>query len=144
MSDAAVTVTVKNGKSHDDTWAVFKGTIHNVKGDLAEYYGLEVDDDQTLHEVALMAMACAQGSTTIARELGGKVIPMDERRAKQDDPPWQESEAEATEDYSDLIAELEAAASVDDLKRLWATNKDAFSDADVKAAYSKRGKALKK
>ena len=42
-----------------------------------------------------------------------------------------------------LIGQLQAAESVEDLKKLWAANQAAFGDKDVKAAYSIRGKALK-
>lgn len=140
MSEAPLTVTIKNGGKHEETWAVFKGTIYNIRQDLVEYYGLTVDEDQTLFEVAHMAQEVAQNFTGFGKALGARVITKSESVTEQ--APTVAEPAENP--HADLIARLLAAESAEALKTLWAKNKAAFDDAEVKAAYSKRGKELKK
>ena len=59
-------------------------------------------------------------------------------------PPLVAPAAPAPEEkpHAGLISQIEKAATGDELKRLWAANKDAFNDKDVVAAYQTRGQAL--
>lgn len=169
MSELETTVTIKYGKEFDKTWAVFKGGNEQVRSRIVDYFGLTDDGSQTLHEVVVEATKVAQGAirpapvkTTVKRDkapettdeavenvkdqLGGEVI-------KDSADPWAgveqggtksepEPEQPAGEDYSDLIEQLRNAADVKVLKKLYVTNKDAFTDEEVVAAYKARGKAL--
>ena len=157
----AMTVTIKYGKGYDETWAVFRGNVWQIRADLIAYFGIDVDyaSGLTLHELVVAATHVAHGTGAVAAVLGG--TPISATEALTGEPTgkaaWAEAEKETALPYggspttdaapanpnADLIGLLEGAATTGDLKALWATHQAAFSDKDVKATYSKRGKALK-
>ena len=154
-----MTVTIKYGKGYDESWAVFRGNIWQIRADLIAYFGVNVDyaSGLTLHELVVAATHVAHGTGSVAAVLGG--TPISATEALTGEPTgkaaWAEAEKETALPYGgspgpdvkfefyELIGLLEGAATTGDLKALWATHQAAFSDKDVKAAYSKQGKALK-
>jgi hypothetical protein len=156
-------VTIKYGKGYDESWAVFRGTIWEIRANLVAYFGINVDyaSGLTLNELVVAATHVAHGTGNVAAILGGTPTPISVTESLTGEPtgdaawakigeqpadgklPYGGSQAEPVDPNVELIQQLEAAASVDDLKKLWAEHQAAFSDKAVKAAYSKRGKALK-
>lgn len=148
MSDAAeLTVTFKYGKGYEETWAVFKGKAQDLRQQILDYFGMDSSEfsDLTLHDVVLEATRIAHADRTVMTSLGGKVATKSERAQERAQEPASQakSEPEGPTPEQALIARLEAAETVDGLKRLWAENKALFSDDGVKAAYKKRGSELK-
>lgn len=159
MSDeelvTSVTIKYPEAKRYAGApWAVFRGSGSQIKFQIKEYFGFEQDyvDSISLHELVLAAQSLVQGSSNAAALLGA--VPTGDSGAKSESTGsvWdqvdgeaggQQRTAQAENPHAGLIRLLEAAETVDDLKRLWATNKDAFKDEAVQEAYSTRGKALK-
>jgi len=162
----AMSVTIKYGKGYDETWAVFHGNVWQIRADLIAYFGIDVNyaGGLTAHELTVAATHVAHGTGNVAAVLGATPISVTESltgeptsKGAWDEVAAREAEKDATLPYgggygdvdvqanpnADLIGLLEGAATTGDLKALWATHQAAFSDKDVKAAYSKRGKALK-
>lgn len=154
----AMTVTIKYGKGYEESWAVFRGDVWQIRADLITYFGINVDyaNGVTLNELVIAATHVAHGTGNVAAVLGATPISVTESltgaptgNAAWDqfdgkgEKPAVEAVREAAEGSQALISQLQQAASVADLKKLWAEHQAAFSDASVKAAYSVRGKALK-
>ena len=150
-----VTVTIKSGKGYDDSWEVFKGSAEECKASMVDYYGLDLEatKDMTTHEVRLLAEECAQGSRSIASALGGKVTSertqayLDDN-AKVDDTA-DAKKAKAKSDEPDAkalaLADINAAATKDDMMRVWVNHQDAInSDTDLLEAFKARGRKLSK
>jgi hypothetical protein len=156
-------VTIKYGKGYDESWAVFRGTIWEIRANLVAYFGISVDyaSSLTLNELVVAATHVAHGTGNVAAILGGTPAPISvteslcgeptgeaalaqvEADAKAGKLPYGGSQAEPVDPNVELVQQLQAALTVDDLKKLWTVHQAAFSDKAVKAAYSKRGKALK-
>lgn len=158
----AMSVTIKAGKGYEETWQVFHGNIWQIRADLIAYFGINVDyaSGLTLHELVVAATHVAHGTGNVAAILGGTPISVTESLTgeptgkdawdkvvgdseRDTAPPYGGSPTPDADPNLALIGQLEAAESVEGLKKLWVENQAAFSDKDVKAAYSKRGKALK-
>jgi hypothetical protein len=157
----AMTVTIKYGKGYDESWAVFRGNVWQIRADLVAYFGINVEyaSGLTLHELVVAATHVAHGTGNVAAVLGGTPISATEALTGEPtgDAAWAEAEKDGKAPYggspaadvtpvdpnAELIGQLQTATSVDGLKKLWVDNQAAFSDKDVKAAYSKQGKALK-
>jgi len=157
----AISVTVKYGKGYDESWAVFRGNVWQIRADLIAYFGINVEyaSGLTLHELVVAATHVAHGTGNVAAVLGGTPISVTE--ALTGEPTgvaaWAEVEKDGKAPYggspaadvtpvdpnAELIGQLQTATSTEGLKKLWAANQAAFGDKDVKAAYSKQGKALK-
>lgn len=159
MSDLETSVTIKypEAKRYEGApWVVFKGGIDQIRHQMIAYFGW----DQTAvaglsaHELTLMANDAARAAGKIQADLGGTVIA---ESAKPQGPTgssvWDKLDGEAGGEQrvekpaenpnAGLIQLLNEAQTIEDLKRLWATNKAAFEDPAVQEAYSSRGKALK-
>lgn len=145
-----VTVTIKSGKGYDDSWFVFRGKAASVKEQLIEFFSLDRASVESLspYEVAVNARSVAQGLAAVAVTLGGTVTHSE--ATKPSTPATGASTAtddgwgEDTTSPTDLIlVKIEAAASVDELKALWADNQSVFADAEVMAIWKAKGKALK-
>lgn len=155
MSDVeaatGITVTIKYGKGYEESWSVFRGDEVRVRKDIMSYFGLteEVTAGLTLHEVVIQATQIAHGNTVLSNVLGATPV---SQQSQESGPKgaaaWQAAGGGAAESeepvhpHAVLIERLKAAGTVEDLKQLWARNQEAFSDEDVAAAYSARGKAL--
>lgn len=164
MSDIETSVTIKypEAKRYEGApWAVFKGSTSMIRDQIVGYFGFDQQHvaGMTLHELVLMANDAVRSAGKIQADLGGTVIPQSQpqQQQQQSSPEggsvWDKLDGEAGGEQrvekpaekpnEGLIALLSEAATVDDLKRLWATNKAAFEDPAVQEAYSTRGKALK-
>ncbi|MFJ8583572.1 hypothetical protein ACIRD2_02790 [Streptomyces sp. NPDC093595] len=149
MSDTqrSVTVTIKSGPERDDWAAAFKGAAYEVYDDVATFFGFERESVTTLslHELVSEASKTAQGVATVVRDLGATVVPSAQPAAPGEDPWAAAQTAPAREQGSaaSLLEQINACATTDDLKRLWARNQDAFADQAVMDAWKARGRALK-
>lgn len=163
MSDMETSVTIKypEVKRYEGApWAVFKGGVDQIKHQMVAYFGWDVNalGSASLHELTLMANDAVKAGGAVQGILGGKVVVEGDKpaQAAQEGPTgpsvWDQVDGEAGGEQrvsqqpenpnAGLIGLLNEAATVDDLKRLWATNREAFAAEDVQAAYSARGKAL--
>jgi len=153
------TVTIKYGKSYDDTWAVFRGRPEEIRSDILSYFGMDPETQRglSLSSIVINATNVAHGKGLIATALGATVIEettTDEPAAKPASDPWAAAasttpvhtvadQAPAKEDPNTwILGEIEKQASVQELKKLWADNQSFFSDASVMAAWKAKGKSL--
>lgn len=144
-SNSDVTVTIKYGKGYEESWAVFRGSAERVRESLLSYFGFEASEG-TLHEVVLEATRLAHSTAAVAASMGGRVITGGESK-----PAWKaakDAKAEGTpaappaDPHEDIKAEIENAADVDTLKRIWAEHQEAFKDDALMAVWKAKGKAL--
>lgn len=154
-----MSVTIKYGKGHDDTWAGFTGSPEDIREYVISYFGLDRASvaGLTTDEVVLNATQLAHSTRNVAAALGAVAIPSSESAASAPaqatsssggGDPWaaaagSASSAPAQPEVNPLVAQIEASPTVDDLKRLWAENQAAFAaDANLMSAWKARGKAL--
>ncbi|MEU7400100.1 hypothetical protein [Streptomyces sp. NPDC044948] len=158
MSEArSITVTIKYGKSYEDTWAVFKGSAGEVRQDILEYFGIESDSvtGLTLSDIVTNATQIAHGKGLIATQLGATVVAQEpaEAPAKPQGDPWASvgtsqpvtvaDQAPAQQDANSwILGEIAKQTNRADLKKLWANNQSFFSDPSVMDAYKAKGKSL--
>lgn len=161
MSDE-ITITIKYGKGHDDSWAVFRGTPTEIRANILEFYGMDPASQQglSLSSVVVNATQIAHGKGLIATSLGATVVEenANEEPAKPAGDPWatasaQQSpsawsgsasvtETKAADPNAYILGEIAKQTSVDGLKKLWAANQSFFSDASVMATWKAKGKSL--
>jgi hypothetical protein len=151
------TVTIKYGKSYDDTWAVFRGTAAEIRTDVMDYFGMDPETQKglSLSSIVVNATQIAHGKALIATALGATVVEeIANEPAKPTSDPWATAASTPTQSVSVaettkaddpnayILGEIEKQATVDGLKKLWAANQAFFADASVMAAWKARGKAL--
>lgn len=142
------TVTIKYGKGYDDSWAVFKGSSGQIRDQIVDYFGYNVEEVKalTLHELVLNATASAHGTRTFQDQLGAAVAGSGEDPAKESSWSHPQSEQKEEDGNAYLLSEIAACASVADLQTLWAKNQDAFNEdgnaGPLMTAWKARGKAL--
>lgn len=156
-----VTVTIKYGKAYEETWAVFRGTVAEIREMILEYFGIEIQivEHLTTHELVVNVTNLAHGTGNAAAILGAVVIPASEGGVKavqsETGNPWAglgegtaEGAVKATPAASTVSAHQHVidafakATDVKELQKVWAANQSAFSDEAVVTAYKARGKEL--
>lgn len=165
-----LTITLKYGKSYDDSWAVFKGTPNEVRDDIVSFFGFNRESvaELTLNDLVVEATNLAHGKGNAARFLSAVTIPASEApppapaSASSEDPwaaagvtdngpPWDTHPVEEVKPAAQpkaedpdawILGEIENQTSVAGLKRLWAENQSMFND-KVLAAWKAKGRALK-
>ncbi|MFD7738074.1 hypothetical protein [Kitasatospora sp. NPDC059800] len=132
--EGRITVTIKYGKSSDDSWVVFRGSAEQVEKDLGLFFGLDCESvtSLSLSELVVEATRAAQSTTAIVRGLDARIIPQS--------PSAASSRAAAP---GGLLEQIERCASTDALKALWVAHQAAFADEAVLTAWKARGRALK-
>ncbi|MGW7434738.1 hypothetical protein [Streptomyces sp. NPDC054849] len=153
-SSRSITVTIKYGKSYDDSWAVFKGRPGEVREDVIDFFGMERDSltGLTLSDVVTNATNIAHGKGLIATQLGATVISEEPSPpAKPAGDPWasvggsQQAATPAAPEQDKnawILGEIEKQTSRAELKKVWAANQSFFADPAVMDAYKAKGKAL--
>ena len=163
MSDE-ITITIKYGKSGDDSWAVFRGAPAGIRANILEFFGMDPETQRglSLSSVVINATNIAHGKGLIATSLGATVVEETTTAApaKPQGDPWAaaaSAPAQAASAWSGgaapaepktedpnayILGEIEKQTSVDSLKKLWAGNQSFFKDAAVMAAWKSKGKAL--
>lgn len=162
---SGISVTFKYGKGYEEPWVVFKGSARKVREDLLEFFQLpaEAVAGLSLNAVLIQCNHIVHGTGNAATILGGVVVAetSGKTEAAPSQPagsdPWagvskdssapqsaaQTAPTEPAENpHGGLISQIQAAETGDDLKRLWAGNKDAFSDPAVVEAYKVKGQSL--
>lgn len=164
MSDSGITITIKYGKSYEDTWMVFRGTAGEIRADILEYFGMDPDSQAglSLSSVVVNATQIAHGKGLIATSLGATVVEeTNNEPAKPSGDPWAAAasssqgqsasawsgsasvaDAKADDLNAYILGEIEKKTTVQELKKLWAENQSFFKDAAVMAAWKAKGKAL--
>ncbi|MFC3504434.1 hypothetical protein ACFOOK_26180 [Micromonospora krabiensis] len=148
QEDGAFTASFKAGKGYEEPWLVVRGnTATALRDRIVEAFGLE--GDFTLIEAIHNANQLFHALTNVGRELGGRVIrgsSAQEKAATAGNDPWIAAQAAATEEQppadpnKKLLDEIEAATTVDQLKRFWVTNNPL--NEVVEAAWRAKGKSL--
>ncbi|MFJ9158671.1 hypothetical protein ACIRPS_17930 [Streptomyces griseoviridis] len=141
----SITVTIKYGRGHDDSWTVFRGSPTEVREDIAAFFSLDGKSvaELSLHELVVEAGQIAQSTTTVVKGLNARIVP---QPASEPTAAWKAAEAAPSPAQSTAGAVLEqiaACKNTDELRRLWATNQTAFGDQAVMDAWKARGRALK-
>ena len=160
MSDPrgrGITVTIKYGKGYEDTWAVFHGTVDDVRTDIADFFGLTPasETDITLSDLVINATAVAHGVGNVAGKLGGVVIASTSEQTPASGEsappeagrpdPWKQAAATPAPQEPEpnpLLAQIQQAPTVRALELLWVENQAAFSEPSVMAAWKTRGREL--
>jgi hypothetical protein len=154
-----ISVTIKYDKGHDATWAVFKGSLSEVREGVVDFFGFDRASvaELTLNQLAINATQVAHGGGNAAASLGAVALasktaapPAQSAPAAPEDP-WAAagqpaspgSAAPAQPEANPMLARIEGCATTDDLKKLWATNQAAFADSAVMDAWKAKGRALK-
>lgn len=153
-TDHGITVTIKYGKSYDDTWAVFKApSAESVRADIVAYFGIEYASvsELSLHELVQNVTGISHGTSTAATMLGAIAIPAQSTPPVETGNPWaglddDDNKQEETTDhpYQYVLDAIAAATDVKELQKVWASNQPAFKDDIVTTAYKARGKELQK
>lgn len=166
MEDSGLSITFKYGKGYEEPWAVFKGGPTRVRSDLLAFFDIpaEVAAGKSLNELLIMCNHIVHGTGNVAAILGG--VPISESQGvanvqaqlggtviETQGDPWATVNSEAggadaptaapaENPHAGLLSQIAASTTKDELKRLWAANKSAFDNAEVKAAWSAKGKSL--
>ncbi|WP_282703768.1 hypothetical protein [Streptomyces sp. CC219B] len=147
--DGSIGVTIKYGKGYEDTWAVFRGSVGQVRELICEFFGFECkyETGLSLSDLVVNATALAHGKGNVSSILDARVIADAPAPAPETDPWTAASAPQAEQNTSNasawILGEIEKAASLEALKKLWAANQAMFDDPAVMAAYKTRGRALK-
>lgn len=145
------TVTIKYGKGFEETWVVFNGLTDEIRDDILLYFGVERESvtELTLSEIVLNVTQLAHAKGNVGKYLGGTFINQSSQSearssAEPSGDPWAEAgAAPAQPKENPLFGLVESCATVDELKRLWAENQEAFKeDEKLTAAWKAKGKAL--
>lgn len=161
MSDSDITITIKYGKTYEDTWAVFRGAPGEIRANILEYFGMDPETQVglSLSSIVVNATNLAHGKGLIATALGATVIEetTTDAPAEPTGDPWaaaagtpaqaastpSAAPAATSEDPNAyILGEIEKKTTVQGLKKLWAENQSFFKDAAVMAAWKAKGKAL--
>jgi hypothetical protein len=157
-----VKITIKYGKTYEDTWAVFEGGAPEVRAEILEYFGMDPETQRglSLSSVVVNATQIAHGKALIATSLGATVVeetttdepakpagdPWAAASAKQSPSAWSGSasvaEPKAEDPNAYILGEIAKKTTVAELKKLWAENQSFFADPAVMTAYKAKGKAL--
>ncbi|MFY1620021.1 hypothetical protein [Micromonospora sp. WMMD736] len=139
-------VTFKAGKGYEEPWLILRGSSAAMLRDrIVEAFGLE--GDLTLVEAIHNANQLFRAMANVGRELGGRVVRSTSAPAETTgNDPWIAAAA-ATADQAPadpnraLLDQIEAATSVDQLKRFWVEHNPLNEVVD--AAWRAKGKSLK-
>ncbi|MGW0705072.1 hypothetical protein ACWD4G_03690 [Streptomyces sp. NPDC002643] len=147
-ADGTIGVTIKYGKGYEDTWAVFRGSVRQVRELICDYFGFECKDETglSLSDLVVNATNLAHGKGNVASILDARIISETPSQPQADDP-WAAASAQPEQPTGNasawILGEIEKQTSIADLQKLWAANQAMFSDTAVMAAYKARGRALK-
>ncbi|EFL15308.1 hypothetical protein [Streptomyces sp. C] len=148
-ADGSIGVTIKYGAGYADTWAVFRGSVEQVRTQICGFFGFECKDwtGLSLSDLVVNATNLAHGKGNIASILDARII-SDAPAPTPENDPWAAASASTPEQPTAnksawILGEIEKAPSLDELKKLWAANQAMFEDPAVMAAYKARGRALK-
>jgi hypothetical protein len=148
-----MTVTIKYGTGYDEPWAVFHGRPDEIQEDLTAYFGIPSDAVQglTLSEIVVNATAMAHGLSAVVSGLGATVVASQPQASTS--PPTAAAAPDAWEQASTspapeqpaadpILASIQNAQDIQSLQRVWAENRDAFTEPAVMEAWKARGRAL--
>lgn len=149
--DGSYVATFKAGKDYSEPWLVIRaGSAQVLRDRIVEAFDLE--DGLTLIGAIHNATQQFHAMSNVGRELGGRVISRTgtSNQAKAEtagNDPWIAAAAAASEGKQEqvdpnkkLLDEIEAAETVDQLKRFWVDNNPL--NEVVEAAWRAKGKAL--
>lgn len=145
-----VSATIKFPESarykSDNPWLVFEGAVSTVREQIIEAFGMTDAEELTLFDLVTNAQAQATAVGNAASGLGGKVLASGSSAWSEAKggaaAPAAEAKPEKTR-KDELLAEIPTFTDIEKLKRLWAENQSEFEDAELMAAWSAKGKALK-
>ncbi|MEU3265132.1 hypothetical protein [Streptomyces bacillaris] len=147
--DGTIGVTIKYGKGYEDTWAVFRGSVGQVRELICDYFGFECkyETGLSLSDLVVNATNLAHGKGNVASILDARIISEAPAQTAESDP-WTAASAPQEEQSTSntsawILGEIEKQASIADLQKLWASNQAMFADPAVMTAYKARGRALK-
>jgi hypothetical protein len=156
-NDNGLTLTIKYGKGFEESWIVIRGEDANdLKERVIDYFGFDgaALESMTANELATLATAKAHGMANAARTLSAVSIPSSvtvetaqpAAQAAEADP-WADDEPAGQSEPADpnkpALDAIEAAASVDDLKAVYADFQASWNDV-LLAAYKTKGRSLPK
>lgn len=152
------TYTIKAGPEYDAPWFVAEGdNVQVIKNQIMDFAGFDPKDyaDKSLHEVGLEAGSMYQAAWQLVKKAGGRTstgrggrggtTTRTEKPAgaatDADTPPWDTSAPKAD---GGVIEALNEAKSLDELREVWAKHTDAFTQAEVVAAYKAKKEEIEK
>lgn len=147
-----VSVTLKHDGKYEAPWMVFRGRPESVKADILAAFGwdTEAGEGKSLYEIALQADRQAKAEYAVQSQAGGRVISKERKRSSTsanvdtDAASSEQQTSDTSEAGNPLADQIAAINNVDDLKKLWAENQEAFQDGDLMDVWKARGKELSK
>lgn len=138
-----LSVTIKSGKGYDDSWTVVRGVPSEVKEALVEWYAIDEGTADKLvgQQVMTLATKISHGEQVVSTVLGGVPVEVSTKVSEKAEEP--EPAPEEPQGPHPLVAEIEAAGSLEDLKRVYVKNKSSFTEQELKDAYNAKSKELK-
>ena len=143
--DDRSTLTIKFGRGYEDPWFVASGNPATIRRQLLEFAGLEDEPDKTLQQLGIEVASETQAMWAARSKAGGQRLPAAASKAPTDDTPVEAAEpAKPAEDPNQFILDaLADADTTEDLVRVFAKNKDAFTkSADLQGAFLARKNIL--
>lgn len=171
MADGTSSFTVKYGKDFNAPWFVASGSVEKIREDLIEFAKL---DPETVKDLSLMELGAhvsqlAQGRSALRSQLGAKLEPLRGAPAPRQEPngspkkpePAKKTAArkpaakkalakkvepptEDTKPGDDLLAQIENAADLDELKVVLKEHNDEIrKNSQLKEAVKKRNASFK-
>lgn len=157
MADGTSSFTIKYGKDFNEPWFVASGSVEKIREDLIEFAKL---DPETVKDLSLMELGAhvsqlAQGRSALRSQLGAKLEPIKKPEpakktaarkpaAKKAPAKKAESPTEDTKPGGDLLAQIENAADLDELKVVLKEHNDEIrKNSQLKEAVKKRNASFK-
>lgn len=146
-----VTVTLKEPQSkqyaNDGTWIIFHGTPEEIRRDLIAVYGIEVEGEPTLYDLATQAKSIQEASRAAGKTLGARSTSSEAPTGDvwdkaQKGSPEKEPEPELTE-AEKILALISDQTSVEDVRKLYTRNEELIkNDETLLNAWKAKGREL--
>lgn len=146
--DDRSTGTIKFGKDFEAPWFVASGNPDQIRRQLLEFAGWSDQHDKTLAELMVEVAADTQAKWALRSKAGAQKLPAakvkaDTATVADATPVAQQDEGKAEDPNAFIFEAIADASTTEELKRVFAKNKDAFTaNKELQTAFVERKSAL--
>ena len=144
--DDRSTGTIKFGKDFEAPWFVASGNPDQIRRQLLEFAGWSDQHDKTLAELMVEVAADTQAKWAIRSKAGAQKLPAARSKGKPEAdaaPVARQDEGKAEDPNAFIFEAIADASTTEELKRVFAKNKDAFTaNKELQTAFVERKSAL--